>query len=1037
MSSGVPRFASFRPQAKPPEQPPPEEPRRDEKRRKPWTERRRGEGKSPPRGHGEHHRDDSSKKPYFSDRRGDLDIGRYQTLNRYDVPAYRRTGHGNVLGLPDQKIDRESSTDKSIWLTPLVRPRQKRMLTDKHAAREGRRTLRLIKTAESHQTDAARDFIALSSTRNKSRKQSPGHDSDEGANAAPDVDYRGIDEKRDADKVEPGKVEPGKVDDPDTYYESDTEAANAHSQVTQRNSRLIRETRADPSNLQAWLDLIEHQEAMMKLDRAISELSAADQRNLADVRISTYEEALRRIGNDGPSQIELQVGLLREARRHWDAAKVAARWREVLGKHPRSVELWFAHLDFVQSTFSRFKYDDCRAAFLQALHALQSTDSADAAPTPSRLHLPLHLFVRLTALIQEAGYQELALAAWQAVLEYNLLAPQHPTADKTQRFEEFWESEAPRIGESGSKGWRHTLIDDAVPPPCSIILEGAGGPVTTTEDFRRREKEYMTKLRYPGRSTDHVAEDDPFHTIFFSDLRDVVANVPSAPADMQIDAFLCFCGLPPLAALDTTRPWWEDPYLQSSRIDTKCSAEPDSETPRFSEALSKYSQSPITSFQMTSDLLVRQTFSLESSRLDPGFVRSVLRLLATNMPDSEFVGEYLLAFESKHFPSDVAKSAKRLLKANPTSVRLYNMYGLVENHLGNTAKAEQVFAAALDIKSSPADRLRLLSSYVWQALRMGNNAEALRRLLLCSDPPPAAKPQPESASIESARSALQMSLETALLNHDLPRAILSTALLSLLAYLTAPLNTSSALQVHTNLTAWLTSHRLGTSPHAEQHAQTLTHLLAHHATHTPVVKPSLIRDALAPLLAAFPSNTILLSTYAANESRFAIDDRVRGTMHRALNLTRASSAATWAFALRHEALKGAVAGSTSHSVRSLFQRATRLDAAGAHCAALWDMYVAFEMALLRRETEAQSRMARSARRDAASASEARVRAQADRVRQVAYAGLAVLPWSKEFVVRAFFADTAALFGADEAARLHGVMAEKELRLYVELDESWS
>jgi hypothetical protein len=147
--SSAPKFASFRPKPKAPEQPLPEEPRREEKdhrKRKASRETHRDERRSPPRE--ERHRDESSRKPYFSDRRGDVDIVKYGTPNRYDIPSYRRTGYGNVLGLPDQKIDREYSTDKNIYMAPLVRQRQKRLLTDKHAARQSRRTLRLVKVAE-------------------------------------------------------------------------------------------------------------------------------------------------------------------------------------------------------------------------------------------------------------------------------------------------------------------------------------------------------------------------------------------------------------------------------------------------------------------------------------------------------------------------------------------------------------------------------------------------------------------------------------------------------------------------------------------------------------------------------------------------------------------------------------------------------------------------------------------------------------------------------------------------------------------------
>lgn len=1010
--SSAPKFASFRPKAKAPEPPPSEEPRREERdhtKRKASRETHRDERRSPQCK--EHHQHDPSKKPYFSDRRGDIDIVKYGTPNRYDIPSYRRTGYGNVLGVPDQKIDREYSTDKKIYMTPLVRQRQKRLLTDRHAAGQSRRMLRLVKVAENHQADATRDFILLSGT--GKRKRSHGSDSEENDDAAPDVDYRGID----------GKTDPDKVDDPDTYYESDTGAANTNSEVTQKNSRLIRETRDDPSNLQAWLNLIDHQEAMMKLDRAIPELSAADRQNLADVRISTYEEALRKIGGVDASRIELQAGLLREAQQHWNEEKLSTRWQAVLEEQPHSVELWFGYLDFAQSTFTRYQYEACRAAFLKALEALQAAGSKN---DPDTSQARMHLLVRLTTMMQDAGYQELAIAAWQAILEYSLMAPLRLTTDKMQQFEEFWESEALRIGEPDSKGWRHTSIEDAVPPTCSVVLETPGGPVSSVDEFRKRELEHVSKLRYPGRSTDEVGEDDPFHTIFFSDLKDVAANVPNAPAQMQIDAFLCFCGLPPLAGMPTRRPWWEDPCLQHCRSEMNCSMKLEPESPRFAEALLQYSRNPMPSFHMTSDLLVQQSFSPEFSRLDPGFVRNVLRLLATALPNNEAIGEYLLAFESAHFPSEVAKSAKRLLKANPTSVRLYTMYALAENKLGNTAKASQVFAAALAIKSPPADRLQLLLSYVWLALHSGDHREALNRLLSADTKSP--------RSISSAQSSLQSTLESALLASDLASAVPCTALLALLAYLTSSCDAPAALPVHANLTSWLTSHHLHASVYAETHAQHIAAFLAHHVSHTAVVRPDLIRSTLSPYIALFPSNTLLLATFAANEARFAVEDRVRGHMTRILNLSHASSASTWAFAIHHETLKGTIAGSTSHSVRALYRRATAVDAAGARSASLWGMWVGFEMASLRATLNIRgSRKPKTDGDGKKSKWQMRIEEQESRVRETFYEGLRRVPASKQFTMLAF-TDASEVFADEELRRLYGVMAEKEMRLYVELGE---
>ena len=1019
-STAVPKFASFKAKPKAPEQPPPEESHRKEKehsrlsssRGKARAERTR----SPPREKQERPREESHDKLYFSDRRGDLDIVKYGILNRYDIPRYRRSGYGNVLGVLHQKIDRERSSDQKIYLIPLVRQQQKRLLTDKHVARESRRTLRLVKAAENHQADAKCDFIALSGTRKRKRDGSDGSgdDFDE-----PPVDYRGIAERPDPDKD----------DDPDTYFESDVEASTVNSEVTQKNSRLIRETRDEPGNLQAWLDLIEHQEPMMKLDRAIAELSAADKRNLADVRISTYEEALRKVGSDEASQIELQVGLLREAQRHWDDAKSAAKWQQVLAKYPHSARLWLGYVDFVQSTFSMFKYEDCHTAFIRALEALRSAGSKnDDTIAEARLHL----FVRLTAMIQDTGYQELALAVWQACFEFNILSPQWLTSKKMYRFKEFWEGELPRIGEPDSKGWKSTSREEDEPPSCPVILETADSTSPSLLSFQKCETERVSKLRYPGRSTDDVGDEDPFHIIFFSDLKDHIKNFPDVSAGMLVDAFLCFCGLPPLVGSSLNGAWWDDPFLQrNSAADPTKQAE--SGTLSYQDALSRYLQSPLGRCRMTPNLLVQQTFSLSDSRLSPEFIRHALKLLALNSADRELIGEYLLAFEARHFPLEVAKSAKRLLKDRPSSVPLYNMYGLIEARLGDSAKADQVLSAALNIKVSIEYRQGLLSSYVWQALREGDKDEALRRLIKVktSQQPQPSLPIPDH--IRTAQAAFQKELEEALLRKDYQCAVLNASHLALLTYISNDCNIDAALEVHNNLTAWFASHRFTSSTHAELHAQAIARLLVHHATYTPIMKPALLRTVLEPLIATFPSNTILLSTYAANEARFAIDDRVRGNMHRVLNTSPGSSVTTWAFAIHHETLRGETAGSTAHSIRALYKRATSPDAAGAHSPAIWHLYLSFELEQLSKE-QGMRVNSRSRRDGKKSKWEMKIEDAEGRVKETVYQGLKMVPWCKDFIMRAF-TDAKAVFSDEELWRLYRVMMEKEMRLYTEMDEA--
>ena len=190
MSSNVPKFASFRPKPKV-EPEPPKEPQQHEKVGKSSKEKASGRRRSPSPDRSTREQKSNKDRPYFSDRRGDPDVLRYGTMNRYDIPPYRRFGHGFILGLSaNQKIDRADSTDKKIVVTPATRRRQERLLTDKRANKSRGRALRLVKTGEGD-TSLDQDFVLLSSRAKRRRDESE----DEDDQVEMEADYRRIDRK--------------------------------------------------------------------------------------------------------------------------------------------------------------------------------------------------------------------------------------------------------------------------------------------------------------------------------------------------------------------------------------------------------------------------------------------------------------------------------------------------------------------------------------------------------------------------------------------------------------------------------------------------------------------------------------------------------------------------------------------------------------------------------------------------------------------------------------------------------------------------
>jgi hypothetical protein len=1015
MASNVPKFASFRPKLKPAPELPREHQTSEVRAKSSSKSKRPGErtesrASEPPKVE----RDATSSKLYFSDRRGDADVLKYGALNRYNIPAYRRSGYGYVLGLGfDQKIDRERSSHSKIYMTPVSGHRQERLLTAKNVPKEGSRTLRIVPSNENPILAEGQDFIAVSDGRNRRRDDSDG-DKDK---ASPDLDYRGV--ERDSDQPL----------DLDTQYDDNVEDLASISELTKKNSELVRKTREHPRDIQAWLSFIEHQEAMMAPDRAISDTNDATRRQLADVRILIYEEALKKTLDEFDNHVRLYKGLLVEAQRSWTEAKLTTRWQEVLRIHPGSTELRLMYLDFVQSNFSSFKYEACRMTFLQSLEALRASKVVVIETT-------LHVFIRLTSMTHDAGYQELALAIWQAILELSLSQPAMSTAD-LEDFEQFWESEAPRVGEVEASGWRKTARKDL--PANATPLIPPDPQESAFQDFCKRENDSIAKLRYPGRTSDEVGEDDAFHTIFFGDIEPYLKVIPAdTPNILLVEAFLCFCGLPPLSRTgDHQRSWWNDPFILPPRVSVVAPAHArDSEHISFTDKVERFSACGTSNFQTASELLFDHDFSLKGKRLDPDFIRRTVGFAATETQD-EALGEYLLAFEHRHFPVEVVKTAKRLLKAKPTSQCLYHAYGLVEARREKYEKANQVFSMAFSMGSPGThESLMLLSSWVWEALQDGDQVDALWRLTSISGKP-AVKTKsmlrPCSAALETASMAISEACAKALLQHDYPCAVVGTSLLALLAYLSNDGIADLAITAHHRLSDWFASHHLSASPYAELNGQALARFLSYHVTHAPIVKPALIRSALEPFISMFPSNTILLSLYAANEARFAIDDRVRGIMHQtALQGSYATTVAGWSFAIHFEMLRGRIAGSTSHSIRALYKRATHSESSGTHSPALWTSYLRFEIAQMQSE-RAKTKDRRRGVDGKKRTWERRLAETEERVKETFYAGLRSLPWCKDFIMLAFEDATRSVFGEEELWRVYRVMQEKELRVYVELD----
>jgi hypothetical protein len=258
-----------------------------------------------------------------------------------------------------------------------------------------------------------------------------------------------------------GKAKSDKDLSSDLEFASDTEASgeegrriDPEEEIKQRNLQLSRNVEDRPNDVDAWLQLINHQDALLGgLGRDARTLSYAEQRSLADIKLSLYDKALKRAGKN-PSKDRLLLGFLEEGRKVWDTKKLSTQWHSVLKANPGHISLWVKYLDFRQTEFLDFRYDRCKATFLECMKL-----NASGPDNPEKVKIQTYLFLRMTIFMRQSGFVEHATGLWQAVLEFVFFKPDNfHTDDDIQAalssFMEFWESEVARIGEVGAKGWK-------------------------------------------------------------------------------------------------------------------------------------------------------------------------------------------------------------------------------------------------------------------------------------------------------------------------------------------------------------------------------------------------------------------------------------------------------------------------------------------------------------------------------------------------------------------------------------------------------
>ncbi|KAB8229802.1 uncharacterized protein BDW43DRAFT_314658 [Aspergillus alliaceus] len=1010
---------------------------------------------------------------YVIDRKGDKYNILYGTIHRYSIPLYHRVGRGSVLGLPPEyKIDRDTVEGDALvikadtWRSDGSRTKSKSIISG--VLPQGKRLLRIRQTPSlDAAADASKDYLPLTvSVHQKGDDGSENQASDDDKYA-----YRSIHGKAKHEDHVPSDMEV--VADTDMSGD-ETVRIDPDREIKQRNVELSRNVERNPTDVDAWMDLIDHQESLLKGFKGESKtLTYAERKSLADIKVSLYERALKVVG-EHPSRDILLLGLLEEGAKLWDTKKLSTQWQTVLKSNSHFISIWVKYLDFRQTEFLDFTYGRCLATFIDCLRL-----NRDTTNSAEKVHIQVYLFLRLTLFMREAGFVEHAVGLWQAILELTFLQPEARDATKDQEmlstFMDFWESEVSRIGEVGAKGWKSGA--NSLPEPKSITPQFRVNTKSVLPSWVACERERILNARLPARSLDEE-DDDPYRVILSIDLEDIVSLVWGlGSADVLVDSFLYFCHLPPIAfSADskTTSRWMGDSFLRNefmSSFDSTIEhwlpkSNPDSKnTASVPVCFQNFVHSFDTLFAnhetWFSSLGPWSMNVLNSqSDVDPVWVTRVLRLLVEAMPQNDYLAVYALAVEFTCDRNKAAKYAKSLLKKRPSKLWLYNVYALIERRSGNIEAADRVWETTLSMSQTSKafsekdkiDTVLLWHTCIWEVLEIGS-LEYVSYLLISmpqNSPSLKAPPNPEQCTLSptnllKTHNLLSNTQEALLAAGKANTFVACTDCLAILAYLSNSRDLNKALQPYNK-----TISRLETLPaQAESFksiAVELVHqararLLYYHTRTSNMYKSSQIRDLLVDSISLYPHNTIFLSLFAWNESRFRIEERVRDTIrditmetHGRMNhiLTTQIPVTSHLFSIFTELNRPTYAGSTAHSIRAAFEKAigdqdtstpthptSTLSTARSNLS-LWKLYILFELSLH----------------------------DIKRAKDVFYRGMRACPWSKELIMLAFShlradivrerypstsrkGDGMSFF---ELRSVYNVLVEKELRIHVDIED---
>ncbi|KAJ6446625.1 DUF1740-domain-containing protein [Purpureocillium lavendulum] len=957
---------------------------------------------------------------FIIDTKGDPLIRKYG-LDRSKIPAFRRYGRGRVLGTDGRLVVHYDGPRETV---SLVFPGEGGPSRTKDGLRstgwQKRQPVRLRAAKGGPEANDPGDYISLESSRKRKR-----HDDEDSSDDDQPV-WRSIEGKAKAGQT--STTEPDGDESESSTEEIDE--PDRDDALKWKSIQLNRRVKEHPSDIDSWMELVYHQDDLLNVG-GTTDGRAADNaaRSFSEIKLSMLESALPHAAGREDRERVL-AALMFEGCKVWNSKTAAKKWADITEDDMDSFILWKTHLDFAMSDIATVQYDGMKMMLLDRIQRVIAKCGLNAKED---ILEAIYVFLRATRFIHDSGYRELAVAAWQALIELNLFRP-HQTQDQTEALamlEEFWESEVARIGDPEAQGWKHFVNSGGNEDPPEAVTPDEAGDKTSSKDAYKAwgilEHSQERKAKMPARTLDDGTDDDPFRVVMFSDIEPLLFQIPDSflyqVYEELIDALLLFCGLPP--AFDMTS-WTDlaqdDQFLAAAGTDLDL--QPAWETgeegeelqrkpPRFASGLCRARSSADLLFGGSSWFQLVDRAGTDSS-IDMAWVQTLLKQLIHSQSMPQLAAYYLGVCFARE-PAAIRKTAKAVLKKYPNEAELYNAYALAEYANGNVDVAIKVLSSATSLTTfEPASTASsLYKTWSWIELERAHKVAAAKRLCACVDESlrqPQLDDEPISrTTILKARQVLTGYAETCLYQGNVRQASVHFECLIMLSYLTGAEgsepasasqgNISSAMDTSEGLSKELISSRRSPKMH-ELMLQFASRLLYWHASKGPF-RRVFMREKLSRFIDLFPRNTIFLTLLEWADASIQVIDETRQVLDDRVLVKKQDCVSSRVFAIQHELARG-----NAHSTRAAFERAFRSDVCKSSVV-IWKAYLRF--------THSQRKRLRQAAKEGF------------------YRALKHCPWDKSLMMEAF-GTLIRDMKSEELRSVYSTMTSKGMRVHVDMEE---